>query len=66
MELNQELEPEEEVVQKLTEAPLGSSTVSKEVQLAAGAISVEERCPICLEDFEDKAFVDACFHIPTA
>lgn len=29
---------------------------------AAGASSAEERCPICLEDFEDKAFIDACFH----
>ncbi len=30
---------------------------------AAGAGSTEERCPICLEDFQDKAFVNACFHI---
>ena len=29
----------------------------------AGAGSVEQRCPICLEDFEDKAFIDVCFHI---
>lgn len=24
---------------------------------------VEERCPICLDDFQDKAFVASCFHI---
>lgn len=30
---------------------------------AAGAGAVEQRCPICLEDFEDKTFIDACFHI---
>ena len=35
----------------------------KDVKPAAGASSAEERCPICLEDFQDKAFVDACFHI---
>lgn len=34
----------------------------EDIQPAAGASSVEERCPICLEDYEDKAFVDACFH----
>lgn len=54
-------EDQECVVQ---EAPLLSKTVlSEEVQPAPGAKSVEERCPICLEDFKDKAFVDACFHI---
>jgi len=30
---------------------------------AAGAGAIEQRCPICLEDFEDKTFIDACFHI---
>ena len=35
----------------------------EDVKPAAGASSAEERCPICLEDFQDKAFVDACFHI---
>ena len=34
-----------------------------EIKPAAGASTAEERCPICLEDFEDKAFIDACFHI---
>ena len=34
-----------------------------EIKPAAGAGSTEERCPICLEDFQDKAFVNACFHI---
>ncbi len=34
------------------------------VEPAAGATaSSESRCPICLEDFEDKAFIDACFRI---
>lgn len=33
------------------------------VEPASGANSSEERCPICLEDFEDKAFIGACFHI---
>ena len=23
----------------------------------------EERCPICLDDFQDKAFITSCFHI---
>ena len=27
------------------------------------AKAVEAGCPICLESFEDKAFVDVCFHI---
>ena len=30
---------------------------------AAAAGAVEQRCPICLEDFKDKTFIDACFHI---
>jgi hypothetical protein len=30
-------------------------------EAAAGA--VEQRCPICLEDVNDKTFIDACFHI---
>lgn len=36
---------------------------SQEVEPAAGASSAEQRCPICLEDFQDKSFIDACFHI---
>lgn len=28
-----------------------------------GAGAIEKRCPICLEDFDDKTFIDACFHI---
>ncbi len=55
-----------EAVQERTEALLVSKVVSGEAESAAGAKSVEDRCPICLEDFEDKAFVDACFHILTA
>lgn len=27
------------------------------------AKAVEAGCPICLESFKDKAFVDVCFHI---
>ena len=37
--------------------------LSGDVQPAAGASTSEQRCPVCLEDFEDKAFVDSCFHI---
>ena len=39
------------------------SPLSGDVQPAAGASTSEQRCPVCLEDFEDKAFVDSCFHI---
>ena len=31
--------------------------------LPPGASSVEDKCPICLDDFKDKAFVTVCFHI---
>ena len=31
----------------------------------AAAASGELRCPICLENFEEKAFTDPCFHILT-
>lgn len=30
---------------------------------AAYAGPSDKSCPICLEDFEDRAFVNACFHI---
>ena len=30
---------------------------------AVAASTVEQRCPICLEDFENKTFIDSCFHI---
>ena len=30
---------------------------------AVAASTVEQRCPICLEDFDNKTFIDACFHI---
>lgn len=33
-----------------------------ETQTAPAASSTEDRCPVCLEDYEQKAFVDACFH----
>lgn len=29
---------------------------------AARASATEDRCPVCLEDYQDKVFVDACFH----
>lgn len=38
------------------------SSSNEEMRPAAGAGSTEERCPICLEDYQDKAFIDACFH----
>ena len=31
---------------------------------ASEASVTETRCPICLGDCEDKAFIDACFRIP--
>lgn len=34
-----------------------------EKYVAPAAKAVEAGCPICLESFEDKAFVDVCFHI---
>lgn len=34
------------------------------VETTAGANASEQRCPVCLGDFQNKAFIDACFHIP--
>ena len=34
-----------------------------EKHVTPAAKAVEPGCPICLESFEDKAFVDVCFHI---
>lgn len=34
-----------------------------EEHVAPAAKTVEAGCPICLEGFKDKAFVDVCFHI---
>ena len=34
-----------------------------ETQTAPAASSTEDRCPVCLEDYQQKAFVDACFRI---
>ena len=36
---------------------------AESVEATAGASSAEQRCPVCLGDFQDKAFIDACFHI---
>lgn len=33
------------------------------VVLAPGAAVVEDKCPICLDDYQDKAFITTCFHI---
>lgn len=52
--------PPDSVGQKVAQL---ESELKTNVKPAAGATSAEERCPICLEDFEDKAFIDACFHI---
>ena len=41
---------------------MDESSPEDEIKPAAGAGSAEERCPICLEDYDDKAFIDACFH----
>jgi len=32
-------------------------------EVAPAAKAIEAGCPICLESFKDKAFVDVCFHI---
>ena len=37
--------------------------VDSEKHVTPAAKAVEPGCPICLESFEDKAFVDVCFHI---
>lgn len=29
----------------------------------AAEVREKQRCPICLEDFDDKTFIDPCFHI---
>jgi len=34
-----------------------------EDNVAPAAKAIEAGCPICLESFKDKAFVDVCFHI---
>lgn len=39
------------------------ATADSAVEPAAGANTSEQHCPICLEDFEDKSFIDTCFHI---
>lgn len=33
------------------------------VEVAPGASSVETNCPICLEEMDNKSFLDTCFHI---
>ena len=37
--------------------------VDLDKHVTPAAKAVEPGCPICLESFEDKAFVDVCFHI---
>lgn len=32
-------------------------------EVAAAASSYELKCPICLEDYDNKAFVNVCFRI---
>ena len=34
-----------------------------EEHVTPAAKTVEAGCPICLESFKDKSFVDVCFHI---
>ena len=36
---------------------------SFESEVASPANSFEQKCPICLEDYDDKAFVNICFRI---
>jgi len=36
---------------------------NSDVNVAPAAKAIEAGCPICLESFKDKAFVDVCFHI---
>ena len=31
--------------------------------LPAAASSLEDKCPICLDEYCDKAFITVCFHI---
>jgi len=41
----------------------GGVDSDSEKHVTPAAKAVEPGCPICLESFEDKAFVDVCFHI---
>ena len=41
----------------------GPSGCSTDIIMAPGASAIEERCPICLDDYQDKAFIATCFHI---
>ena len=36
---------------------------SSGMETTAGASASEQRCPVCLGDYQNKAFIDACFHI---
>ena len=36
---------------------------SFESEVASAANSFDQKCPICLEDYDDKAFVNVCFRI---
>lgn len=38
-------------------------SADSEELVTPAAKAVESGCPICLESFKDKAFVDVCFHI---
>lgn len=35
----------------------------EKVNVAPGAGSVETNCPICLDEMDNKSFLDSCFHI---
>ena len=34
-----------------------------EAEVAIGACSYELKCPICLEEYDNKSFVNVCFRI---
>lgn len=42
---------------------MSASSSEKKDTSCGAACAVEERCPICLDDFQDKAFITSCFHI---
>lgn len=37
--------------------------MAQESAVVTAGVTDKQRCPICLEDFEDKTFIDPCFHI---
>ena len=42
---------------------LGSPPPSPPTEVPPSDVASQMRCPICLDNVEDKAFTDPCFHI---